>query len=94
MADGSARFRAAPRRCHHAAVQRVGAFRHSISDGRHRHASKLAGSQVAKADVKVRDILIAGMGDSFASGEGNPDLAVRFSRERSADYSTVGIYSG
>ncbi len=55
---------------------------------------EIGGLQVAKADVKVRDILIAGMGDSFASGEGNPDLAVRFSRERSADYSTIGIYSG
>ena len=26
------------------------------------------------------------MGDSFASGEGNPDVPVRFSRERTADY--------
>ena len=30
----------------------------------------------------------------FASGEGNPDIAVRFSRERTADYSTIGFYSG
>jgi len=55
---------------------------------------EIGGLEVAKADVRVRDILVAGMGDSFASGEGNPDLAVRFSRERSADYSTVGLYSG
>jgi hypothetical protein len=55
---------------------------------------EIGGLEVAKIDVKVRDVLIAGMGDSFASGEGNPDLAVRFSRERSADYSTVGLYSG
>jgi len=55
---------------------------------------EIGGLEVAKADVRVRDLLIAGMGDSFASGEGNPDLAVRFSRERSADYSTIGIYSG
>jgi hypothetical protein len=55
---------------------------------------EIGGLEVAKADVHVRDILVAGMGDSFASGEGNPDLAVRFSHERSADYSTVGIYSG
>jgi len=54
---------------------------------------EIGGLQVAKADVKVRDILIAGMGDSFASGDGNPDVAVRFSRKRSADYSTVGFYS-
>ena len=54
---------------------------------------EIGGLQVAKADVKVRDILVAGMGDSFASGDGNPDVAVRFSRKRSADYSTVGFYS-
>ena len=51
---------------------------------------EIGGLEVAKADVNVRDILIAGMGDSFASGEGNPDLAVRFSPERTTDYSTDG----
>jgi lysophospholipase L1-like esterase len=30
-------------------------------------------------DIKVRDVLIAGMGDSIAAGEGNPDRAVRLS---------------
>lgn len=30
------------------------------------------------ADAKVRDVLIAGMGDSFASGEGNPNSPVQF----------------
>jgi len=54
---------------------------------------EIGGLEVAKADVNVRDILIAGMGDSFASGEGNPDLAVRFSPERTTDYSTTGLYS-
>jgi hypothetical protein len=53
---------------------------------------EIGGLEVARADVKVRDILVVGMGDSFASGEGNPDIAVRFSRERSADYSTSGAY--
>ncbi len=53
---------------------------------------QIGGRQVAKTEIKVRDVLIAGMGDSFASGEGNPDMAVRFSRERTADYSTMGIY--
>lgn len=53
---------------------------------------EIGGRQIAKLDIKVRDILIAGMGDSFASGEGNPDMAVRFSRERTADYSTIGLY--
>lgn len=47
---------------------------------------EIAGSTVAETGVKVRDILIAGMGDSFGSGEGNPDQPVRFSRERAADY--------
>lgn len=53
---------------------------------------EIGGRQVAKADIKVRDVLVAGMGDSFASGEGNPDMPVRFSRERTADYSTMGLY--
>ncbi len=42
--------------------------------------------EIAADEIKIRDILVVGMGDSFASGEGNPDVAVRFSRERSADY--------
>ena len=49
-------------------------------------AVEIGGVEVAKTDIRVRDILIAGMGDSFGSGEGNPDIPVRFSRERSADY--------
>lgn len=51
---------------------------------------EIAGRPVAQADVKVRDLLIAGMGDSFASGEGNPDGPVRFSRERTAAYGGGG----
>lgn len=54
---------------------------------------EIGGRQIAQADIKVRDILVAGMGDSFASGEGNPDMPVRFSRERTADYSTLGMYA-
>ena len=50
------------------------------------------GREAGSADVKVRDILIAGLGDSFGSGEGNPDMAVRFSRERAADYGKVEKY--
>src|SRR5262245_4776367 len=30
-------------------------------------------------DIQVRDVLIAGLGDSIAAGEGNPDRAVRLS---------------
>ena len=46
----------------------------------------VGGSEIAHAQIHVQDLLIAGMGDSFGSGEGNPDIPVRFSRERSADY--------
>ncbi len=47
------------------------------------------GRELAKRTIKVRDILIAGMGDSFASGEGNPDVPVRFSPERAQGYGVV-----
>ncbi|HET6322674.1 MAG TPA: hypothetical protein VFF87_11535 [Hyphomicrobium sp.] len=47
---------------------------------------EIGGREVATQDVQVRDLLIVGMGDSFASGEGNPDVPVRFSRDRAADY--------
>lgn len=47
---------------------------------------EIGGRQVAEVAAKVTDLLIVGMGDSFASGEGNPDVPVRFSAERSADY--------
>jgi hypothetical protein len=49
---------------------------------------EVGGREVASAEIKVRDILVAGLGDSFGSGDGNPDVPVRFSRERSADYAT------
>lgn len=51
---------------------------------------EIADRPLAKADVQVRDILVAGMGDSFASGEGNPDGPVQFSRERTASYGGGG----
>jgi hypothetical protein len=47
---------------------------------------EIGGRQVAEVSVKVTDLFIAGLGDSFASGEGNPDVPVRFSPERTADY--------
>ena len=31
------------------------------------------------SEIQVRDVLVAGMGDSIAAGEGNPDRAVRLS---------------
>src|SRR5262249_47332209 len=36
-------------------------------------------AQRVVTDIIVRDVLIAGMGDSIAAGDGNPDRAVRLS---------------
>jgi hypothetical protein len=47
---------------------------------------QIGGRTVATEDIAVRDLLIVGMGDSIASGEGNPDVPVHFSRERVASY--------
>src|SRR6202140_2947603 len=38
-------------------------------------------AQRVVADIQVRDVLIAGLGDSIAAGEGNPDRPVRLSDE-------------
>lgn len=48
---------------------------------------EVGGVEVARTEVKVIDLFIVGMGDSFASGEGNPDVPVRLSAERAANYS-------
>lgn len=53
---------------------------------------EVGGRQVAAADIAVRDLFIVGMGDSFGAGDGNPDLPVRFSRERTASYG-IGLIS-
>jgi hypothetical protein len=47
---------------------------------------EIGGRQVAEVFARVIDLFVVGMGDSFASGEGNPDVPVRFSSERTADY--------
>ncbi len=47
---------------------------------------EIGGREIARTDVKVTDLLVAAMGDSFGSGEGNPDVPVRFSPERTASY--------
>jgi len=47
---------------------------------------EIGGREVASAQIRVRDLLVVGMGDSIASGEGDPDIPVRFSRERAASY--------
>lgn len=44
------------------------------------------GPPMAETDVHVTDTFIVGMGDSFASGEGNPDDPVTFSRDRALAY--------
>lgn len=51
-----------------------------------RVAVEVGRREIAVSDVRVKDLFIIGLGDSFASGEGNPDVPVRFSRERTADY--------
>ncbi len=47
---------------------------------------EIGGLQVAEVSARVTDLFVVGMGDSFASGEGNPDVPVRFSPDRTAEY--------
>jgi hypothetical protein len=49
---------------------------------------EVGGITVASTEIKVRDIFVVGVGDSFGSGEGNPDVPVRFSPERTIAYGT------
>lgn len=49
-------------------------------------SAEIGGSQVAETAARITDLFIIGMGDSFASGEGNPDVPVRFSPERTTNY--------
>ncbi len=42
------------------------------------------GEHPVSTDIRVRDLLIAGLGDSFASGEGNPNMPVSFTDESRA----------
>ncbi len=44
------------------------------------------GERIARQKIKIKDIFIVGIGDSFASGEGNPDVPVKLSDTRTADY--------
>ncbi len=52
---------------------------------------EIGGREIARTDVKVTDLLVAAMGDSFGSGEGNPDVPVRFSPERTASYTAKDV---
>lgn len=42
----------------------------------------VSGEQGIATEIAVKDLLIVGLGDSFASGEGNPDVPVQFSADR------------
>ena len=44
--------------------------------------SSAEGAQRAVTEIAVRDIFIAGLGDSIASGEGNPDRPIALVRRR------------
>lgn len=44
------------------------------------------GREVQRTVIKVKDVFIVGLGDSFASGDGNPDRPVRFDDLRSVSY--------
>lgn len=46
------------------------------------------GELLAQSHVKVRDMFIVGMGDSFGAGEGNPDKPVQFLDDRTINYGT------
>lgn len=48
------------------------------------------GRMLAQTVIRVRDLLIVGLGDSFASGDGNPDVPVRFDDRRSLTYRGPG----
>ncbi|MCV0369695.1 hypothetical protein [Filomicrobium sp.] len=54
---------------------------------------EIGSRRIATTDASVTDLFIVGMGDSFAAGDGNPDIPVEFSRERSADYGSDGEFS-
>jgi hypothetical protein len=55
---------------------------------------EIGGRQVAETMARVSDALVVGMGDSFAAGEGNPDVPVRLSPTRSVDYDSGDGKSG
>jgi lysophospholipase L1-like esterase len=48
-----------------------------------------SGTVLADPDVKVEDVFVVAMGDSFASGESNPDRPVTFSNVREMVYDPV-----
>jgi lysophospholipase L1-like esterase len=55
--------------------------------------SSADGSQRVSTEIAVRDIFIAGLGDSIASGEGNPDRAIALADEGFCFRSYLGTAS-
>jgi hypothetical protein len=49
------------------------------------------GTELADPNVTVEDVFVVAMGDSFASGEGNPDRPVTFSAGREMVYDPVNF---
>ncbi len=60
-------------------------------DGGRVGVSKSDGERIKPLAVKIRDVLIVGLGDSFAAGEGNPDHPVTFDNTRAFNYGYVDI---
>jgi hypothetical protein len=50
------------------------------------------GTQLAEPNVTVEDVFVVAMGDSFASGESNPDRPVTFSNAREMVYDPTNLY--
>lgn len=48
------------------------------------------GRAIASTEIRVTDLLVVGLGDSYASGDGNPDRPVRFDDHRVASYGPPG----
>ena len=55
--------------------------------------SSAEGSQRVSTEISVRDIFIAGLGDSVASGEGNPDRPIALADEGFCFRSYLGTRS-
>jgi hypothetical protein len=49
------------------------------------------GTQLAEPSVSIEDLFVVAMGDSFASGESNPDRPVTFSPSREMVYDPVNV---
>jgi len=60
-------------------------FKIPYPQGAQLHLQTSNGIEVSQ-DITVKDLFIVGIGDSFASGEGNPDVPVRLSEKRHVIY--------